>query len=70
MTYGRRHVYLFKLDTLSHPSILYTVLERQLCILIIFRVRETRPQPPPFHGLIPSTHLELRHPALCGLLRC
>jgi hypothetical protein len=62
MTYEHRHVYLYKLDTLSHPSILYTVLKRQLCILIVFDLACL--------GLIPSTHLELRHPALCGLLRC
>jgi len=64
MTYDeRRHKYLYRLDTLSHPSI-YLVHGTKTSTMYpyhLVRVRVTRPQPT---RLIPSTHLELRHPAL------
>jgi hypothetical protein len=71
MTYdGRRHEYLYRFDILSHPSI-YLVhgitVKRQLCILIICSSARDSASAP---RLIPSTNLELRHPALRGLLRC
>jgi hypothetical protein len=56
------------LDTLSHPSLylVHGIKTSTMYPYLCSNARDSASAP----RLIPSTHLELRHPALCGLLRC